>query len=74
MMFIEECHALGAPGCMQRALGLAVAEELMDGMARMTWGRASRQRHTKGAALLVGSGVPPRRSPSRRRTHRPPRR
>ncbi len=32
------------------------------------------QRHTKGAALLLGSGVPPRRSPLRRRTHRPPRR
>jgi hypothetical protein len=64
----------GAPRCMQRALGLAVAEELMDGMARMAWGRMSRQRHTKGAALLLGSGVPHRRSPWRRHTHRPPRR
>jgi hypothetical protein len=63
---------LGLPRCMQRALGLAVAEELMGGMAHMAWGRTSRQRSTEGAALLSGSGVPPRRSPSRRHTHRPP--
>jgi hypothetical protein len=42
--------------------------------ARMAWDCTSRQRHTKGATLLLGSGVPPRRYPSRWYTHRPPRR
>jgi hypothetical protein len=64
----------GVPRCIQWALGLAVGEELVNEMARMAWGRASRQRHTKGVALLLGSGVPPRGSPWRRHTHRPSRR